>query len=162
MSIIDPSRTGSLFPLRRPGVWADLHYRWLAAGGRNTGNKPPGSGAGNAAGPATIDLDAALLRPADVFASPAQVVAQPLLDREQKREILNRWAWDARLIEAAVAEGAPDGPPSRLDEVLDALRLLDREDRSPETPSSGPFTPDMGARPATPLDTEAVGLAAAA
>lgn len=136
---------------RVSGLWTGLHRRWL--GGAD--------GAANDAGPVAVDLDAALIRPAEAFGNPRQVILHPLLTPAQKREILRRWEWDARLIETAAAEGAPDGPPSRLEEVLDALRLLDRPDLGPKTPRPGPFLPDMGARPAVPADVEAVGLAAA-
>ncbi|SDE46672.1 ETC complex I subunit [Belnapia rosea] len=73
------------------------------------------------------DLDAALLDPARVFASPRDVATHPLLTTEEKREILARWLWDARRIEATADEAPLDGgEPSRLDEVLQALALLDR------------------------------------
>lgn len=73
------------------------------------------------------DLDAALLDPAGAFASPLDVARHPLLTEAERREILLRWLWDARRIEA-VAEESPlaAGEPSRLDEVLEALALLDR------------------------------------
>ena len=75
------------------------------------------------------DLDAALLDPAGAFASPRDVVRHPLLATAERREILRRWLWDARRIEAT-AEESPlgGGEPSRLDEVLEALALLDRTD----------------------------------
>jgi hypothetical protein len=41
-------------------------------------------------------------------------------------EILRRWALDAYLIEVAMTEGMPQGEPSRLHEVIDAL--IDLED----------------------------------
>jgi ETC complex I subunit conserved region len=71
------------------------------------------------------DLDLALLDPARVFASPGEVATHPLLTTDEKREILVRWLWDARRIEA-MADEAPlgGGEPSRLDEVLRALALL--------------------------------------
>jgi hypothetical protein len=73
------------------------------------------------------DLDAALLDPGRVFAGPHEVAAHPLLMAEEKREILARRLWDARRIEATADEAPLDGgEPSRLDEVLQALALLDR------------------------------------
>jgi hypothetical protein len=73
------------------------------------------------------DLNMALLDPARVFASPHEVATHPLLTAEEKREILTRWLWDARRIEATADEAPLDGgEPSRLDEVLQALALLDR------------------------------------
>ncbi len=73
------------------------------------------------------DLEAALLDPARVFAGPNEVATHPLLTADEKREILARWLWDARRIEATADEAPLDGgEPSRLDEVLQALALLDR------------------------------------
>ncbi len=73
-----------------------------------------------------LDLDDALVDPSRVFPGPHEIAAHPLLTEREKREELQRWLWDARLIETAVAEGMPDrGEPSRLDEVLDALARLD-------------------------------------
>lgn len=73
------------------------------------------------------DLDAALLDPARVFTSPREVATHPLLTPEERREILARWLWDARRIEATADEAPLDGgEPSRLEEVLQALALLDR------------------------------------
>lgn len=78
------------------------------------------------------DLDAALLDPARVFASPGEVARHPLLTKAEKREILTRWLWDARRIEATAEEAPQDGgEPSRLDEVLEALALLDRPEGRP-------------------------------
>lgn len=73
-----------------------------------------------------VDLDLALLDPAAVFADPMQVAMHARLTGAQKREILARWEWDARLIETALTEGMPEGgEPSRLEEVLAARRSLD-------------------------------------
>jgi hypothetical protein len=73
------------------------------------------------------DLDQALVSPAAVFAVPDEVVRHPLLSHACKREILWRWAWDEYLIEVAQAEGMPEGPPSRLEEVRRALQRLGEE-----------------------------------
>ena len=73
------------------------------------------------------DLSAALLNPARVFTSPHEVATHPLLTAEEKRDVLTRWLWDAQRIEATADEAPLDGgEPSRLDEVLQALALLDR------------------------------------
>lgn len=84
-------------------------------------------------------VELALIDPARVFRSPRDVVDHPSLTRLQKREILKRWEWDARLIETATAEAMPDvGEPSRLDEVLGALADLDAggSDRPPRAPAA--------------------------
>jgi hypothetical protein len=71
-------------------------------------------------------LDDALVDPSRVFREPHEVAGHSLLTEREKRAVLQRWLWDARLIETAVAEGMPDGgEPSRLEEVLDALARLD-------------------------------------
>lgn len=70
-------------------------------------------------------IDRALLTPASCFANPEDVLRDPKLSREMKREILRRWPLDAYLIEVAATEGVPEAEPSRLQEVIDALIDLD-------------------------------------
>ncbi len=77
------------------------------------------------------DLDRALINPAAVFASPQEVLHDPSLSTEDKREVLRRWAWDAWLLEVAADEAMTNGEPSRLDEVQAALLALDRAERTP-------------------------------
>ncbi len=87
------------------------------------------------------DLDAALLDPERVFAGPHEVAAHPLLMAEEKREILARRLWDARRIEATADEAPLDGgEPSRLDEVLQTLALLDRMHTPPRREHAHPAT----------------------
>jgi len=59
------------------------------------------------------ELDRALVNPAAVFHSPEAVVRHPLLSLGCKREILWRWAWDEYLLDLALADGMPEGEPSR-------------------------------------------------
>jgi len=75
------------------------------------------------------DLDRALVNPAAVFASPAEVLHDPSLSPDEKREVLRRWAWDAWLLDVAAEEAMAEGEPSRLDEVKAALLALDRAER---------------------------------
>jgi len=77
--------------------------------------------------PGLPDLDRILINPAAVFGSPEEVVRHPLLTLDCKREILCRWAWDEYLLDLALADGMPEGEPSRLAEVKAALRLLGQE-----------------------------------
>jgi hypothetical protein len=72
------------------------------------------------------DLDQALVDPPSVFASPFEVVHDPGLPLEDKREILRRWAWDEWLLEVEASESPAPGKPSRYDEVKSALLMLDR------------------------------------
>jgi hypothetical protein len=78
------------------------------------------------------------VNPASVFDTPHDVVRQPLLTIDCKREILQRWTWDEYLLDLADAEGMPEGVPSRLDEVKAALRLVTTE-RSPDPAAPAAF-----------------------
>jgi hypothetical protein len=74
-----------------------------------------------------FDLDS-LLHPAQAFQHPSDVVNDPDLTLNEKRAILASWASDACAIEAAPAlRKSPAGPPVRFDDVMDALRALDRQ-----------------------------------
>jgi hypothetical protein len=74
-----------------------------------------------------LDLDA-LLHPANAFARPADVVNDPDLTLSEKRAILASWASDACAIEAAPAlRKTPGSAPVRFDDIMDALRELDRQ-----------------------------------
>jgi hypothetical protein len=71
-----------------------------------------------------------LLHPAQAFERPADVVNDPDLTLNEKRAILASWASDACAIEAAPAlRAAPHGAPVHFDEIMDALRTLDRQAR---------------------------------
>ena len=74
-----------------------------------------------------FDLDE-LLHPAQAFERPSEVVNDPDLTLNEKRAILASWASDACAVEAAPAlRAAPCGEPVRFDEIMDALRTLDRQ-----------------------------------
>lgn len=79
------------------------------------------------AGNDAFDLDA-LLHPASAFLHPDQVVNDPDLTLNEKRAILASWASDACAVEAAPAlrQGAA-GRVVPFDEIMDALRMLDRQ-----------------------------------
>src|SRR5256885_13412959 len=73
-----------------------------------------------------FDLDT-LLHPANAFARPADVVNDPDLTLSEKRAILASWASDACAVEAVPALRQPPGTaPVRFDDIMDALRELDR------------------------------------
>jgi hypothetical protein len=75
----------------------------------------------------TFSLDQ-LLHPANAFGHPREVVDDPDLTLNEKRAILASWASDACAIEAAPELRArPSGSPVRFDEIMDALRTLDRQ-----------------------------------
>ena len=75
-----------------------------------------------------FDLDN-LLHPAHAFEHPSHVVNDPDLTLNEKRAILASWASDACAIEAAPGlRRAPGGKkPVRFDDVIEALRTLDKE-----------------------------------
>ena len=75
-----------------------------------------------------FDLDR-LLHPAGAFAQPADVLRDSDLTLNEKRAILASWASDACAIDAAPALRQPPGAarPVSFDDVMDALRLLDRQ-----------------------------------
>ena len=74
-----------------------------------------------------LDLDA-LLHPAHAFAHPLDVVRDRDLTFNEKRAILASWASDACAVEAAPAlRQTPQGRAIAFDDIMDALRILDRE-----------------------------------
>jgi len=75
-----------------------------------------------------LELDD-LLHPARAFEHPRNVLADPDLTVNEKRAILASWASDACAVEAAPGlRCAPGGPrPVSVDEILEALRTLDRQ-----------------------------------
>jgi hypothetical protein len=83
------------------------------------------------------DLDA-LLHPAQAFEHPSDVVNDPDLTLNEKRAILASWASDACAIEAAPTLRCIPGrkEPVRFDDVMDALRALDRKAREQGNRSS--------------------------
>jgi hypothetical protein len=74
-----------------------------------------------------FDFDA-LLHPAQAFDQPADVVNDPDLTLSEKRAILSSWASDACAVEAFPALRRPPGTrPVMFDDVMDALKALDRQ-----------------------------------
>jgi hypothetical protein len=69
-----------------------------------------------------------LLHPAQAFEHPSHVVNDPDLTLNEKRAILASWASDARALEARPhLRCAPGGKPVPFDDVMEALRTLDKE-----------------------------------
>src|SRR5579859_7759287 len=77
-----------------------------------------------------FDLES-LLRPARAFGHPQHVVSDSDLTLNEKRAILASWASDACAIEAAPDLRQAPGSTQvvRYDDVMDALRALDRQTR---------------------------------
>jgi hypothetical protein len=69
-----------------------------------------------------------LLHPAQAFAHPSDVVNDCDLTLSEKRAILAAWASDACAVEAAPALRRTVGcTPVSFDDIMDALRTLDRQ-----------------------------------
>lgn len=71
-----------------------------------------------------IDLEKARLDPGSVFSSPEELKDHPGMTREQKIEILRRWAYDASELAVAEEEGMTGGEVSLLARVLESLNAL--------------------------------------
>ena len=71
-----------------------------------------------------IDYQKALLDPTAVFKRPHDVVTQPELTRDQKIEILRRWAYDAKELQTASDENMGGTSEDHLNDVLSALHEL--------------------------------------
>ena len=69
-----------------------------------------------------------LLHPSQVYDNPSEVVNDPDLSLNEKRAILASWASDACAIEAAPSlRKSPTGRVVQFDDIMDALRMLDRQ-----------------------------------
>lgn len=73
-----------------------------------------------------LDLDQ-LLHPASAFSHPTEVVNDPDLTLNEKRAILASWASDACAVEAAPALRQGRDRPVPFDDIMEALRTLDRQ-----------------------------------
>jgi hypothetical protein len=63
--------------------------------------------------------------PSSGYTNPRDVLADPALTQSEKRDVLQRWALDAYLIELERSKGLPVSHQSRLDDVIDSLIDLD-------------------------------------
>jgi hypothetical protein len=68
-----------------------------------------------------------LLHPAQAFNHPSEVVNDPDLTLNEKRAILASWASDACAVEAAPALRQGREWPVPFDDIMEALRMLDRQ-----------------------------------
>ena len=69
------------------------------------------------------DMERAKIDPSAVFPSPETVAQHPALSREEKIEILRRWANDAAAVATAVEEGMPGGEPGGEETMLRRVTL---------------------------------------
>ena len=97
-----------------------------------------------------VDLNA-ILHPATVFDHPRDVVADSTLSLSEKRAILASWASDAAAVVSnpALRELAGTRRAVTIDEVLEALSMLDRKPPGPP-----------GGKPMRQKSTSRVALAA--
>jgi hypothetical protein len=68
-----------------------------------------------------LDLEIALLDPGSVFSDPEELRDHRDLTREQKIELLRRWAYDASELAVAEEEGMVGGELSQLSRILAVL-----------------------------------------
>ncbi|MCC0809453.1 hypothetical protein FPV16_25185, partial [Methylobacterium sp. W2] len=90
--------------------------------------------------PASFEAWQALVAPGDVFRHPREVLAHPLLTREEKRTILASWVSDACALENAPGLRCLTGSraePVSVDALLAALAEIDG-DVPAETAAPGP------------------------
>lgn len=71
------------------------------------------------------DIEKAMFDPTTVFRNPDEVLLREDMTREQKIEVLRRWAYDARQLQVAEEENMGGQQPDILDEILCALHALD-------------------------------------
>lgn len=72
-----------------------------------------------------MDIEKAMLNPAQVFDHPEDILKEESLTHEQKVKLLKRWEYDARELEVAEEENMGGSSPSVLGEILVALNSLD-------------------------------------
>lgn len=75
----------------------------------------------------TLDVDAAVLSPADYFESPMDVVKDPRITSSDRQRILESWVRDAELLSQAEAENMQGTGRTRLQEAK--LALLEAKKR---------------------------------
>src|SRR4051794_3754384 len=88
-----------------------------------------------------------LVHPSQCFEYPGDVVSDPDLSPNQKRAILASWASDACAIEAAPAlRKTPRGRVVPFDDIMDAIRALDREFAAARSVRSTAKSPSISRR----------------
>lgn len=85
--------------------------------------------------PARIFAEKIIANPASFFDHPLDLVKSGQLTRTQKKEALDKWEMDSRLLSVATEEGMGGGEPSLLDEVAEAKVALNIHDERPAGPT---------------------------
>ncbi len=70
-------------------------------------------------------LQEAKQNPAAMFDGPQDVLAANDLSKDEKRAILEQWKTDAMQLQQASSENMSGGEPSRIEDVVEALKMLD-------------------------------------
>lgn len=70
----------------------------------------------------------ALLDPTAVFQQPEEILIDHTLTRDQKIQILERWKYDAVLMQTASGENMTGGENDCLDRILRCLEHLHRQE----------------------------------
>lgn len=63
--------------------------------------------------------------PAAMFDEPQDVLTANDLSTDEKRAILDQWKQDAMQLQQAADENMTGGEPSRIEDVVEALKALD-------------------------------------
>jgi hypothetical protein len=63
--------------------------------------------------------------PSAMFGEPQEVLAANDLSKDEKRAILEQWKVDAMQLQQAADENMTGGEPSRIEDVVEALKILD-------------------------------------
>jgi CBS domain-containing protein len=100
----------------------------------------------------SVRVRAALLDPASVFGSPAEVERDGTLSQEEKLAILGSWEEDAHELAVAEDENMGGGGPSRLEEVMAArARLTGAAEQASAAPRKGAASGTLVRRFACPV-----------
>ena len=67
--------------------------------------------------------------PSKVFSAPSDVLAVPGLSIRERREILESWEQEARLLQTATGENMAGGEPSRIEDVRKAIDNLSKSEK---------------------------------
>ncbi|MEJ0023888.1 MAG: hypothetical protein WDN76_11005 [Alphaproteobacteria bacterium] len=70
-------------------------------------------------------LGEAKQNPAAMFDEPQDVLAANDLSKDEKRAILEQWKIDSMQLQQAADENMTGGEPSRIEDVVEALKTLD-------------------------------------
>jgi len=81
-----------------------------------------------------ITFEKALHNPASYYVSPQNILQDQGLTTAEKIQLLRRWEYDERELAVAEEENMAGGPPSRLDEILQALHQLDGAEDTQHSP----------------------------